>query len=93
MNSGGLAGLQKIEEYDPASDTWDTTKTDMPTARRNPTCAVVNGKIYTFGGIVVTGGPSSDAVEMYDPATDTWSQKAPMPGLGEAHATAVVDSK
>ena len=48
----GLMGesLSTVAEYDPATDTWDTTKADMPTARMFVSSGVVDGKIYVFGG-------------------------------------------
>jgi N-acetylneuraminic acid mutarotase len=95
MNSGGLAGMQKVEEYDPATDTWDTTKADMPTGRGYLATAVVNGKIYAFGGD--KSWPFdlnfADATEEYDPATDTWTQKADMPTARTGLCACVVDEK
>lgn len=58
------------------SDSW-STKTNMPTARRHLSVAVVDGKIYAIGGNPdKTGGLKT--VEVYDPATDTWTTKSPM---------------
>ena len=45
----------------------------MPTPRYGPAAAVVDGKIYVFGGNDVG---SLDTVEEYDPDTDTWTTKA-----------------
>ena len=39
-----------VEVYDPATDTWDTTKTDMPIGRNSFSSSVVNDTIYVFGG-------------------------------------------
>ncbi len=63
----------KMEEYDPATDTW-TTKASMPTAREHLAAGVVNGKIYVIGG-----SAALNTVEEYDPATNTWTAKASMP--------------
>ncbi len=67
-----------VDVYDPATDTW-AQKGKMRSPRAMAAAAVVNGKIYLFGGIVgsLAGSPSSTA-DMYDPATDTWS---PIAGL------------
>jgi N-acetylneuraminic acid mutarotase len=54
-------------------------KADMPTGRWAQTSAVVNDKIYVFGGF--TSQPDwipLSTVEEYDPATDTWTRKADM---------------
>ena len=61
-----------VYEYDPVSDTWDTTKTPMPTARFNHSSAVVDGKIYVFGGATNSTLLPISSVEVYDPVSDTW---------------------
>jgi hypothetical protein len=72
------ADVTDVDVYDPASDTW-TRKGKMRSPRAMAAAAVVNGKIYVFGGIVgsLAGSPGSTA-DMYDPATDTWK---PITGL------------
>ena len=55
-------------------------KADMPTPRWFHSSAVVNGKIYVFGG--ATSDPDLSilpTVEEYDPVTNTWTRKADMP--------------
>ncbi|MCX6928046.1 MAG: hypothetical protein NT154_33270 [Verrucomicrobia bacterium] len=66
------ADVTDVDVYDPATDTW-TKKGEMRSPRAMAAAAVVNGKIYVFGGIVgnLSGSPVSTA-DMYDPATDTW---------------------
>jgi len=60
------------EEYDPATDTWES-KASMPTPRVHFATAVHKNKIYCIGG-------TDDGVnEVYDPATDTWETKTSMP--------------
>ena len=72
------ADVTDVDVYDPATDTW-TKKGKMRSPRAMAAAAVVNGKIYVFGGIVgsLAGSPVSTA-DMYDPATDTWK---PIAGL------------
>jgi len=72
-----------------AQDTW-TTKANMPTARGYFSTAVVNGKIYAFGGAL---GPNSgtSVVEEYDPATDTWSRVSNMSEIRFAPSTSTID--
>jgi N-acetylneuraminic acid mutarotase len=73
------------------SDSW-TSKTDMPTARRNMGAAVLNGKIYVIGGNPPqTGGFKT--VEEYDPATDTWTTKVPMQMSRGGLGVSVVNGK
>ena len=73
----GVDAVPIVEEYDPATDTW-TRKADMPTARLHLTSAVVDGKIYVFGGGPEWPVPLA-ATEVYDPAIDSWTRKADMP--------------
>jgi len=61
----------------------------LPLPRHSGATAVVNGLIYTIGGIeygnsMTVYGQKYDVttgavVEAYDPATDTWTKKAPLP--------------
>jgi N-acetylneuraminic acid mutarotase len=85
--------LSTVEAYDPATDIW-TTKADMPTAGRcyMSAIAVVDGKIYVFGGSGANNETLS-LVEAYDPATDTWTRKADMPTARYCPAACVVDGR
>jgi len=59
------ASLKTAEMYDPESGQWDSIAS-MNRARSRAAYAVVNDKIYVFGG-------TSDAsIERYDPANDKW---------------------
>ncbi|MHC4534121.1 MAG: Kelch repeat-containing protein [Planctomycetota bacterium] len=61
-----------------ADFTWKQ-KADMLTPRWCHTSAVVNGRIYVFGGS--TSEPDDEvlsSVEEYDPVTNTWTRKADM---------------
>ena len=62
--------------------------------------AVVNGKIYAIGGLLLkyrdkTTIQSVDVAtnEEYDPATNTWSYKALMPTQRDSFAIAVYQNK
>jgi hypothetical protein len=85
-----------VEAYDPVANTW-STKAFMPTARSEPTSAVVNGIIYVFGGdnaISTTTNSNSfkpvTTVESYNPVTNTWTTRAPMATARERFAAAEV---
>lgn len=78
-------GIDTVEEYDPATDTW-TTKASMPTRRHGlGVTSPDNGRIYAIGGgdRVYFGGYTVyvdyQTVEEYDPATDTWTSRTDMP--------------
>ena len=56
----------------------------MQTRRDNPGSAVLDGKLYAFGGRTrnadgATLNGTLSSVEMYDPATNEWTPRAPMP--------------
>ena len=61
------------EAYDPATDTW-STKAPIPVAVNGYVSAVVDEKIYVFGGVENIKG-----TQIYDAETDTWSQGATSP--------------
>ena len=91
---GGYGGSQRVDEYDPSTDTW-TTKSVIPSARRSLSTSALDGKIYAFGGYVpgVSGHPGVATVEVYDPATDTWTTAPDMPTGRFGPRTSVVDGK
>ena len=63
--------MDRLDEYDPATDRW-RSRAPMPQPLDHLGVAVVNNKLYTFGGFIgaVHQGASDAALE-YDPATDT----------------------
>ena len=65
--------LAVVEVYDPATNTWDTTKAPLPAPRGWLSSAVVNGIIYVIGGGYPT---ASDSLFAYNPTTNLWSRKA-----------------
>ena len=59
------------------SDTW-TTLASLSRAREHHASAVVNGKLYVFGGYSSSAG-RMDLVEVYSPASNTWASAADLP--------------
>lgn len=90
----GGTGSEKTDVlvYNPAADTWNTSKTPMPTARAGIEAQVVDGKIYVIGGRNSDEGVIN-VTEVYDPVTDTWATKTPIPTPVSSYASAVVDDK
>jgi len=82
-----------VEVYDPQTDNWDTTKTDIPIRRNSFSSNVINGKIYIFGGQSNVGTINLSTVEEYDPLTDTWATKTPMPDERAGLSSGVVKGK
>jgi len=72
---GGNAADQQIvktEEFDPATGRW-RTRAPLPFGSHHLATALLNGKIYTFGGFTAPahGAPVDVAFE-YDPKADSW---------------------
>ena len=80
--SGGLSRraeyLDALEAYDPVADTW-TTLVSLSEARAFHTSAVINGKLYVFGGWAGVYGSRMDLVEVYIPASNSWARAADLP--------------
>lgn len=77
----GLAGENQTalfnQAYDPATDTW-AFKTVPSTNVIGDMSAVLDGKIYMFGG-EVAGNPSASLNQIYNPTTDSWTTAKPLP--------------
>ncbi len=87
------ADVTDVDVYDPATDTW-TTKGKMRSPRAMAAAAVVNGKLYVFGGIVGSlARPPVTTADMYDPATDTWKPIATLAVARAASGVCAVDDK
>ncbi len=79
-----------VYRYDPETDTWNTSLSNMPTARAFIQGACWDGKIYVIGGMNSTY-VILNSNQVYDIATDSWSTLAPIP-LGRAgHGTVAHD--
>ncbi|TFH46763.1 MAG: T9SS C-terminal target domain-containing protein [ANME-2 cluster archaeon] len=76
-DSNEIYHIPDVWEYDPATDTWDTTRASMEIPREYLTANVVDEKIYVFGGWDET--IAYKTVEMYDPAIDKWKTMNDLP--------------
>jgi len=74
--AGAFAGSNKLEIYDPVTDTWDITKAPMQIGIYAPHGAVVNDKFYVIGGLRGAPWTGQKIVQMYDPAIDDWYRVA-----------------
>jgi len=85
VRGGGMTNLDVVEMYDVEGDVW-SVRSPMPTARSGIAAAVVDGKLYVFGG--ESAVKTFSEVEAYDPESDTWQRVAELPtprhGLGVA---------
>lgn len=91
MNTGTIPPPDSalVEVYDPANNTW-AAGVALPTARRAPVAAVVNGVIYVIGGHIPGAPGDTSLVEAFDTGTSQWSTKAAMPTPRHSAAAAVV---
>jgi N-acetylneuraminic acid mutarotase len=75
-----LLAIQVTPVSAASPDSW-TMKTPIPTQRYGLGAAVINGKIYAVGGILLHGpiNTRTGVNEEYNPRTDTWTNQTPMP--------------
>ncbi|MGE5603661.1 MAG: kelch repeat-containing protein, partial [Nitrososphaerales archaeon] len=76
---GEVAGTPtSVEMFNPGTNAWtELTMSDMPTGRRAPVVAVLNGKALVIGG--ENANQVFDANEEFDPADNSWRTLTPMP--------------
>ena len=93
-NPGDMT-LDRVQAYDPATDTW-AQKRDMPTTRARMAAVTFDGMIYVFGGSERRGGKVLDAVEVFNPEAGergAWKKLAKLPKALAATSAAVVGDK
>lgn len=80
---GGIhdsAQRRTVQIYDIASDSWSAGPPVPAPKRDHMGSAVMDGRIYVFGGRSATDPPLNfDIVDVLDTATGQWSRAAPMP--------------
>ena len=82
----GNANNQRLEAYDPATNTW-STKAMMPFGGDHCNAAATATKLYVLGA---TGTTQSAE---YDPVANSWTMKRPIPTQRAAAATAAIGDK
>jgi N-acetylneuraminic acid mutarotase len=74
----GSTDIKTINDlYPPRITAW-TTRSSLPTARKQAGAAVANGQLFVIGGATGPGTPVTK-MEVYDPSNDSWITKAPLP--------------
>ncbi|MEM9566964.1 MAG: kelch repeat-containing protein [Cyanobacteria bacterium P01_E01_bin.34] len=73
-----------VDAYDPLTNRWNRLAPNLQTRRDNPGSAVVDGKIYVFGGRMRNADRSVvdatlQSLEIFDPLTGEWTYGADMP--------------
>jgi len=89
------AAVGSVEVYDFETNTWDQSRTPMPTPRNYSGTAVVGDKIYVIGGHKADGSPyATKIIESYDTESDTWETgKATMDRGHMGSGTVALDGK
>ena len=93
-NPGDLT-LDRVQEYDPASNTW-AKKRNMPTKRARMAAVTFDGMIYVFGGVPNRGGKTLDTVEVFNPEAGkrgAWKKLAKLPTPLAATSAVVAGDK
>ncbi|MBI4569401.1 MAG: hypothetical protein HY719_13480 [Planctomycetes bacterium] len=78
----GAAALKSVEVFDASKEAMGTAAADLSTARNYAAAAIVDGKIYVFGGASSkTSSPGTilASAEKYDPATNKWTAIKALP--------------
>ncbi|MEU0785757.1 carboxypeptidase regulatory-like domain-containing protein [Streptomyces sp. NPDC006173] len=81
----------KTQVYDPGTDTWATT-TNNPHALAGAGTAVLDGKLYTVGGMS-TDDSYHSTVSTYDPKKKTWRTVHPYPKAVNGAACGAITGK
>jgi N-acetylneuraminic acid mutarotase len=90
--SGVTAAQAQVWQYDPITNTFNTTRMNHPHALGGPGFGIINGHLYTVGG----RDASNTVVNLvydYDIAADTWTQRANVPTAINVPGSAVVAGK
>lgn len=71
-------GFNNLQRFKLSTGTWETVTPSgtLPAARSNPSVQAANGKLYSFGGQLVSDSSRSQEMWEYDPAANLWSKKA-----------------
>jgi N-acetylneuraminic acid mutarotase/glucose/arabinose dehydrogenase len=96
LNSSG-ASLNTVEVYDPDTNTWSTAPS-LQTRRDHPGSAVINNRLFVFGGRTRNANGSVEnanlnSMEIYDPLTGQWSNGAPMPTGRRAMSVGIINDR
>ncbi|MCE9640886.1 MAG: hypothetical protein K8S22_12190 [Betaproteobacteria bacterium] len=93
--SGGGNRLDLVEEYDVATDTWNSVRARMPTGRSAVAYGVHGGRVYVVGGEHQEYNLSTAfrAFEGFDATKKEWSVLPPMPLQRHGLAGAVLGNR
>jgi N-acetylneuraminic acid mutarotase len=86
---GGWSLSAKVEEYDPATNTW-AARRDLPVARASLFGFATSDRVVVVGGVLVISSQdqATDLAHEYDPLNNQWAN-APRPSVKTAEGAAV----
>jgi hypothetical protein len=76
IGGSGGASWTTVDEYDTVTNRW-TTRTPMPSPRRAPAAAVLDGHVFVIGG-TAPDCVNPTVMQEYDPIADTWTAWPPL---------------
>lgn len=90
--------LSGVQVYNPTTNAWTTDPSagaipPMLVARHSAASAVLNGRIYVFGGVPDASSQPTNEAEVFDPALGIWKAIAPLPLPLALHAAAALAGK
>jgi N-acetylneuraminic acid mutarotase len=91
--SGAGPGEKTVQAFNPVTGEWISDLAEMPTARWEAECALIDNTIYVIGGFYRSNGGPSAEVEAYHPESDSWTVKAPLPERRIGGAVASLNGK
>jgi uncharacterized repeat protein (TIGR01451 family) len=80
------------QEYDPATNTWNTSLAQTLTPVYGAVAGWMDGKLYVAGGFTI-GFSGTNKTQIYDPSTDSWSYGSDMPCARGGAMGGVVNGK
>jgi N-acetylneuraminic acid mutarotase len=91
--SGPGPADKNVEAWDPVTEEWISDLSEMPTARWEPECVLIDSLIYVLAGMANSNSGHTAVMEAYNPETDTWTEKASLPEKRIAGNVAAVNGK
>jgi hypothetical protein len=81
----------QVWEYDPVTNTFNTSRTSMPATLGGPGFGIINGHMYVAGGRDINN-TNLNTLYDYDIAADTWTVRANLPDGINVPGSAVIGS-
>jgi N-acetylneuraminic acid mutarotase len=92
-NTGNVdPSFGQVWEYDPLTDSFNTSRTSMPATLGGPGFGIINGHLYVAGGRDINN-TNLNTLYDYDIAGDAWTQRANLPSGINVPGSAVIGGK